>query len=425
MANLATVIMEGAGFGSSSVDMGDYDFSASALGEASYMESAVATLFTDIMEAEQGYMVSEVVAAATIVREGSLGNEVDGPAIFEGVVGNGIAKIKAAFQKFIAKVKEFYHKVINWFKAMFSNAENFVKNFGKAIKDKARKAKGFQYTGFKYTMSTGDAKVKKLKDDINKEMVARIGDFDFMAKGTSVNDFKAAVASKVSSSFKEDDNPTATEVVEEFIGTLGYDDIEDMKTGLTEDYRDGSNAKVTIVDFDGNSVDTMLNFLKDSKKTISGLETDLANYETKVKNIVSKLDKYDGGKGDGADNIVANASWISSIMTGLLNLYKVPCNIEIAIKKAMAKEWLSALKKFYNYKATKESVEVYDDEAYATLENSLILEADCEDGECEEPAEEGCGGGKKKNMEGCSSTKEACSESAVADILELASRYTF
>lgn len=429
MANLAKIIMEGAGFSSSSVDMGDFDYSATALEESSYVDSAMATLFTDIMEAEQGFMVADIIGTATVIREQAAGNDIDSTAILEGVVGNGIARIKAAFQKFIAKIKEFYKKVIDWFKAMFSNAENFVKNFGTAVKDKARKAKGFKYTGFKYTLGAGDSKVASLKNSIDTKMKATIGGFDYMAKGSSTSsaEFKAAIASKVSSSFKEDDVPSASEVVDDYISTLGYSDIDDMRNNLTEDYRDGSNTKTTIVDFEGNSVDSMLKFLKDSKKTISDLETDLKKYEDRVGNVIQKLNKYEAAKGaDGAENIVSNASYISSVMTSLLNLYKVPCNVQIAIKKAVSKEWLSALKKFYNYKATKESVEVYDDEAYATLENSIILEADCEDGECEEPAEEGCGGGKKKkDMEGCSSTKEACSESAVADILEMASRYTF
>lgn len=421
MANLAKIIMEGSSFGSSSVDMGNYDYSTSAIEESSYIDSAMATLFTDIMEAEQGYMVGDIVGSATVIRESTNGNAIDAGAVFEGVVGNGIARIKEAFKKFIAKVKEFYKKVIDWFKAMFSNAETFVKNFGTVIKDKARKAKGFKYTGFKYTLETGDAKVKDLKKKINDKMVATIGKYDYMAKGASVADFKAAVASVVSASFKEEDKPSPSEVVDEFTSTLGYNDADEMRTNLVEDYRDGANSKATIVDFEGNSVDKMLAFLKGSKKTISDLESDLSNYESKVQNVIKKLDKYDGGKGDGADNIVANASYISSIMTSLLNLYKVPCNVEIAIKKAVAKEWLSALKKFYNYRATKESVEVYDDEAYATLENSLILEAD----DMEDDVEEGCGGGKKKTMEKGCSTEEGCSESAVADILELASRYTF
>ena len=44
--------------------------------------------------------------------------------------------------------------VIDWFKAMFSNAETFAKQYGDMIKKKAQKVKDFHYTGFKTISST-------------------------------------------------------------------------------------------------------------------------------------------------------------------------------------------------------------------------------------------------------------------------------
>ena len=73
MSNLASVIMEGVQATHSTDDLyGNYDFSGSAVAESTYMTSACATLFADIMEADQGYMVADIVGAATVIRESKL-----------------------------------------------------------------------------------------------------------------------------------------------------------------------------------------------------------------------------------------------------------------------------------------------------------------------------------------------------------------
>lgn len=413
MANLASVIMEGSGFNSTSVDLGSYDYSDSVVEESSYVNSAIATLFTDIMESEQGYMVTDVVGAATAIREMTSGNFVDTSAILEASISGAIEKIKNAFRKFIAKIKEYYHKVVNWFKAMFSNAESFVNNFGPQIKDKSRKTKGFKYNGFKYTLDAGDSEVLRLRGKIEKKMQSLIGGFDFMKNSPTKAEFKEAVLKNLSETYDSEAEESVSEYVDKIIDGLGYDDTSDLTDELYKKYRDDSTVKVEIKDFEGNSADSMLKFLKDSKTTIGKLEDHVNKYEEKVKSVISKLDtasKWEKGKGEenakANESLAANASWISSMMTGLLNLYKVPCNVEINVKKAVSKEWLSALKKFYNFKPAKESVEVFDDEAYATLENYIILEGEGKDDDDDEEVNESYG-------------------SDIADILDLASKYRF
>lgn len=414
MANLASVILEGANQTSTpSVDTSNYDFSETILAESSFIDSAVATLFTNIMEAEQEYMVADVVGAATIIHENSLGNNVDAIAVTEGVVKNGIAKLKAAFTKFLAKIKEYYHKVITWFKAMFSNAEDFAKNYGDTLKQKAAKTKGFIYDGYKYDVEGGKTRVNEIKTLINKKMTNLVGEYDFVNEAKSKKELKAhLIDSKIiSKDFDKDEATSSSDEIDKFLSEeIKVSDIAEMKKDLVELYHDGAEKKSPIKDFEANSLDSMITYLKNSKKTIEDFEKDLKNYEDKTNTVISKLGKFEAVKDeDGGANLVSNASYLSSLMTAFLNLYKVPCEVQIAIHKAMASEYLAALKKFYNFKGVKESVEIFDEEAYATLENAIILESDDESDDK----------GKK------SDDTEECTESAVASILEQAARFTF
>lgn len=414
MANLASIIMEGSGYGTPSVDLGNYDYSDKVITESSYLNSAFATLFTDIMEAEQSFMVTDIIGAATVIRENSLGNNVDVVAVAEGAIGNAIEKIKNAFRKFINKIKEFYHKVINWFKAMFSDAEKFVKNFGDTIRAKSRKAKGFKYSGFKYDLSKGTTEADKVKKAVEGQIDGALTGFNMISDNLTKAEFKEKINGHLDGNFKEDGQESASDKVEKFLSTIHYSDIDDLRTSLTEIFRGDSTSKEVIEDFEGNSVDTMLKFLKDSNKTISKLNKDLTKFEEKVKKVIGWLDKLDKLSDNDATNDakVSNASYLSSVITAYLNLYKVPCNVEIAINKEVAKEWLGALKKFYNFKPAKESAEVFDAELYATLETSMLLESD---DEYDDDDKSGKGG----------KDTEECTESAISSILDMASNFSF
>ena len=430
MSNLASVIMEGVNTTSANDLYGDYDFSGSAVAESSYMTSACATLFSDIMEADQSYMVADVIGAAKIIYESKNGNEVsdeDIKSVTEGVVKNGIARLKAAFQKFIAKVKEYYKRVVDWFKAMFPNAEDFVKNYGDMIKKKAGKVKDFKYTGFKYTISAGDAAADKFAEATKKHMDDMLGFYEIGKTSMSKSEFNEALrkSGKLSADFKDDGKPTSSEEVEKFISQNSKSsDISELRTDLIETYQDGDNKTSEIKNFEANSVDEMLKFLKDSSNKTSKWEKQLKTFEDKTNKVIQKLNSFEAKDGEqGGDALVSNASYISSLMSAFLNLYKVPCEVKIGMYKKIARDFLGTLKKFYNFKgnAVKESAEIYDADAYGVLEASLVLEGeDCE----------GCDDGGKGEGEVPSPGKKEpeetpASESAVDSILEMASKFVF
>lgn len=424
MANLASVILEGANLTTSSIDTSDYDYSDLVVAESSYFDSAVATLFTDIMEAEQEFMVADVVGAATIIRESTLGNNVDAVAVTEGVIKNGIEKIKNAFKKFLAKIKDYYHKIIAWFKAMFSNAEDFVKNYGDEVKKKASKVKGFTYKGYKYTLETGNNKVESIKSEIDGAISNCLNGFDFVNKATEISSegLKNQLKDAISDSFKEDDKPSATEVVDKFLEEkFKYSDIAEMNTELRDLFRDGDTEKKEIKDFEENSVTEMLTFLKTSSKTINKFETELNKHEATINKVINKLNGIKI-EGDNSDKLINNISYISSIVTSYLNAYKAACNVRITANKDAASDYLSVLKKFYSYKYFKGVKEAFiPTDEYPALESSYLFESD----DVEEEDDEDEGGCKKKGCatEGCA-TKEGCTESAIASILEQASNFS-
>lgn len=424
MALMSTMIMEGVNAGSSAeVDLyGGYDFSASAVAESSYMTSACATLFSNVMEAEQAFMVSDVVGAAMVIREQRAGNDIDQVAVYEGIIKNGIEKLKNAFQKFIAKVKEYYKRVIDWFKAMFSGAENFAKQYGDMIKKKAQKVKDFHYSGFKYTVAAGDKKSDTFGEAVKTQMNDLIGSgYDIAKTAKTKAEFHEMLRTggKLAADFKEDDKPTSTEEIEKFISSKSSSsNISDLRTELIEEYQDGDSSKSDIKDFEANSVDEMVKFLKDSNNKTTKWESQLKTYEEKVNKVIQKLNSFTAKDGEaGGDNLVSNASYISSLMSAYLNLYKVPCEVKIGMYKAISRDWLGVLKKFYNFKgnAVKESVE-YDPESIAMLESSLVLEGeDCGDG--------GDGDDGKSSKSDKGGDGEAATESVLSGILDIAGQY--
>lgn len=422
MSNLASVIMEGAaGAGTSTELYGKHDFSNQVVAESSYMTAACAELFSNIMEAEQGYMVSDIIGAATVIREQKMGNSVDVQVVTEGVIKDALEKIKAAFLRFIAKVKEFYKKVVAWFKAMFANAEEFSKNYGDALKKKASKVKDFHYTGFKYEIEKGNGKVNSAKTAIANKMDAYVGKLD-EAKTKGKSEFYESIKGLLGKDdYKEDTRKPSSEVVDDFISNdLKASDISELRSEMIEEYQ-GGTIKEDIKDFEGNSIDSMLKFLKESSKTISGFEKDLKKYEDTVNKTVQRLNSFtakdSGLEGEAASALVSNASYVSGLISAFLNLYKVPCDVQISIYKRISSEWLGVLKKFYSYrdKSVKEAAE-FDYEGYGMLESSLVLESDKPEDAGDIPREPDGAGATGED-------KTPTTESAVQSILEMAAKY--
>jgi hypothetical protein len=429
MSNLASIIMEGASVPSGEVGMG-YDFSNSIVAESSFLTSACATLFSDIMEADMSYMVADVVGAAQVIHESRIGNTVDNAyitSIQEGVVKSGIEKIKNAFHKFIAKIREFYKRVIEWFKAMFSNSEDFVKRYGKMLQDKSKKVKDFHYTGFKYDYTAGDNKAKADKDKVDGVIKKLLADYDVGLEPMDTKEFHKKIDATLGAKFDESAETSVSDKVDQFLSTdFKANDTSEYQSDLEEVYQGGASSKSDIKDFEGIGIDKMINFLKNSSSQITTYQKDLTKYEENVKKVISKLDKYAAKDGEeGGENKVRNASYVSSLISAYLNLYKIPCNVQISMNKTIAKEWLGVLKKFYNFKGNKGAFESATDEDLVDPEALGTIESDTPDDILDDGKDTGDTGADDGGKGGSSKddTAECATESAIASILEVANAY--
>jgi hypothetical protein len=394
MSNIASVIMEGVGFGSNDDIYTGYDFSASAMESTDYGMMAVAELYSDIIAAEEAYMVSDVIGAARYVYESRNGNEVDAVALTEGILQNGIKRLQDAFAKFIAKIKDFYNKVIDWFKAMFMNSEKFAKTFGKQLKDKAGKVKGYTYSGFKYDLKAGDTKVTTVTEAADKAIEGYIGSYDYANEAPQVFYEKLKTANKLQKDFDKDKAESASDIIELEIRTLPgvkATTISEVGEDIRDTYRSGDTKKGPIENFEGNSVDTMVSFIETGKKTIDKLQKDLKSYEGKVSKILSKLKAIKPKAGDNGEvskeeqNCVSHATTISGYINAYFSLYQAAANTRINIYKEVLRSWHGALKGFYNYRGKKEgaSADFIPDED-ESMESMVLFEgddADCDTGD--------------------------------------------
>lgn len=365
---IAQAIMEGRSMSKPTENLYDgYDYSETMVGESSFLTEACVSLYTDICESYQEYQLADVMGAATCITE-SLAPE-EARAVTEGVIKSAVDRIVAAFKKFINKVKEVFNKIITWFKVMFADADKFVSDYGDEIRTKAGKVKGYSYQGYEYKKEAGDSFCKSVTDKIEGEIKDKLNGYDYVKNSQTKDEWKAHLqGTKTVTDYDEDKSDSASEVVEKFMTEnsstfAGASTASELKDEIVDKYRDGSKSKSSIKDFSAVSVATMLAFLKKSSDVTSKLESDFKKQEDKVNAVIKKLNGISAK--DGAtkeeEHIVAGISYVSQIISSLLTLLKVPFDAKSQIYKEMATEYLGALKGFYRYKGTKESVEYISD----------------------------------------------------------------
>jgi hypothetical protein len=317
---------------------------------------------------------------------------------------------------------------------MFSNSKDFVTKYGKMLQDKAKKVKDFTYNGYPYDLAAGEAQAKSDRDAIDKAIEDKLKLYDIGLESLSTKEFNEKISAKLDGKFDKESKPSASEVIDDFLSTtLKASDVSEYTSDLYEKFQGGSTKKEDIKNFEGNSIDKMISFLKDSSDKISKCQNQLSKYEEKVKKVISKLDKYTSKDGvEGGENMVSEASYVSSLISAYLNLYKAPCNVEISIYKRVASEWLGVLKKFYNYKGNKGAFEstgedMIDPEALGTIESDTpddIIDDSAATDDGAAATDDGGKGGSDNDKKG-DSAEECATESAIASILETANAYRF
>lgn len=338
----------------------DYDTSAIQEGFGyigdDFLEEAVVALTTDIYAVNETYLTADIIGTCKVVSEGA-----DMNVLLENMVTTGIAKLKAAWIKFLAAIRAFYDKAITFFKSMFLNGEKFAKQFGSAVKDKARTVKSFTYTGYNYDKAAGDTATDHAREAISKTASSFINAM-VIQKGADLN--KDELVKNLTG--KTDKTPA--QVVEDVIGEYNSScsTITELRDDIKLKYRGNAFEKKKIT-LSSSEVEKMLAFVSKSNETIKGVQKDRATFETNVKFIIGRLERVEksSDKGKEADDAYKKAHIISQYLTVLMNAYKVPCDTKISMYREIYKNNLTILKMFLNFgknKKVNESVAFESDD---------------------------------------------------------------
>ena len=466
MANLATMIMEGATYSQngSSIDTSKYDFSKEATMESDFANSAVVALYSDIMEAEKAYMAADVISAAQGLQAKSVNESFEMKPIIEGMIKDFFSKIVEGLKKFWAKIVEWFKKVFEWFRMMFSNAKEFAKRYGKELRNK--KYGGFKWEGFEWTLKAGDDDAKKWAEAFSSNCDNLGGKLVDVTKWTPAplsgkddeyddeDQPKARpTASTQSTSIKKDssqdtiknniilaagagkweEGKSVSDFIDDIIKRItegAASDQSEMRSNLEEKYRSGSSEKTTITDFDcgqfknpGNVID----FLEKGEKQISEFEKARKNIEKPINTLIKTIDKIKTTTNDEKSypNLTSNISFASSLCTSLLNCVKTCYDVQIAAYKAALSELLGVMKRFYSFKSATESMDMYDVESLGVLESVSILEGKDDSDDDKSSKDDSDDSDKDSKRDDDSKEDEEEASESVKHILEMAHSFSF
>lgn len=322
----------------------DYDTSAIQEGFGyigdDFLTEAVVNLTSEIYTINETYLTADIVGTCKVLTEGA-----DANVLMENIITTGVAKLKAAWEKFLASVRAFFDKVITFFKSMFLSGDKFVSQYGKDVKDKAKTVNKYSYKGYKYDKAKGDAAVKSALEAIAKEVSGYVGGLTVEAASDLTRDELIAKLGK-------GDKKTPAEVVEAVVKRIhsGSSSVSELKSHIKDVYRGDTNERTKIT-LTGSNVTSMLDMVSKAKNDIKSVQQDKASFENNVKMIIGKLDKIGKTKAEtkAETNTYQKASLISSYLSALMNAYKAPCDAKITMYKEMYRNYLAVLKMFLNF----------------------------------------------------------------------------
>lgn len=379
-----------------SVNIAGYDFSGSAIAESTWVDSACESLMVDICKVDKAFHTADIIGQVQVLQENA-----NPEVLLEGMVKDGAEKIKNAFRKFWAKLKEWFNKVKQYFKSVFLTVKKFVKEFGKEIRDK--KPDGFKYTAYKYTLDADSGnkvfekvaaeigklvhsveKVGEVKEYQVKEIVADRDNFDaygakydgkfaamghqFAAKVENRGGYKNFNPDNVMSNLAKDAglDPeifklSTSEYQDNFIKNMGMKstDITELNVYLAASYRDGDEQESEWEDFESNSKEEMVSLIENGEKVISQIERDEKAFEKTVNDIIKAYDKVKATDAAG-ENAYKIAQKISGYLSALLTVGKVPSTVKVAAYKEAMSSYERILKSFLYSKVVKEGTDYSD-----------------------------------------------------------------
>lgn len=315
-----------------------------------FLENASSELMMDIAAVNEAYLTADIIGSVKVITEGA-----DPEVLLENIVTSAAERIKGAWNKFLAAVRKFFDKVITFFKSMVLTGEKFVKELGGKIRDKINSIGKYEYTGYLYDESKGNAMYDSAKSSIEKEITKYFQGFDSL---TAIRDVNGADL-KIQNLTEDDD---ASTIVEKAAGDAvsGATYAGDIKAEILDKYR-GEKEAHTI---GSTEVGKMLDVVKGAKKAIDAAKNDKKKMEDTIIKIINKCDKIGNNIKDDKEKekVITKAGKLSTILNGLLNLYRGAADAKITYYKESNRHYLGVLRKLLNFgkKATTESATLFE-----------------------------------------------------------------
>lgn len=392
------------------IDTSDIQIDQASVHEG-FLDEAVVELCQGIYSVNEAYLTADIIGSCKVVTEGA-----DPEVLLESMISSGIEKLKGVWRKFLAAIRAFFDKVVTLFKSLILSNTKFTKEFGSKLIEKAKTAKDFKYKGYDYAMASGDNAVTNAQSAISKKIDSFIGKIDTAAT-TNTEDLLKSLSLKGDAA-----NMSPSDISEAVIKSIdsSYSNSGDLRDGIVKAYRGDADSPSEQTLSGVSAVKAMIKFIEGAGDAISKVKKDRDDFEKKVSAIIKKLDTLGSKKGETKKEQTAysNASKISSFLTALMNLYKVPCNAKIAAYKEVNRKYNGVLKMFLNFgKVSEGALFEGDDEfdpedmADVELDEAAIAGADEPEGDTNDIGivKEGCGK-KCATEEGCSSDKDPLEE---------------
>ena len=372
----------------SALNLGEFDYSSEASMESYWLDAACESLVNDIYNVDKAFLTADVIGEVKTITEGA-----DPAVLLEGMISSGIEKIKEAFRKFLAKIKEWAAKVKRFFKIIFLKGKDFVKEFGKELR--AKSVKGFKYKGYDYNIENTDKVVKDIVDKIDSEINKLLDSAGTASRSDFTDGISGDQLNTILTSNTGSDSKNSSDWQDELCGRLkgGCSDLTELLEELTEQYRGGDTEKQEIEEFEGHyDVSDMLSYIEGYDKEIKTIEKDEKDFEKEINKVIKQLDKIAAtskkdrenikyGSGSAAtqvdDAAYKIASKVSSFISSALSVQKSIVDKQVSIHKEACGAFTTILKSFLRFKPAKESYDFDDaDNIIALTEAGDAVEPD-------------------------------------------------
>ena len=282
MANLASIIMEGATFGSgiSTKLSHSYDHENGATLIA--MESAEA--LRDIFETT--FYVPNTCEIAAALEGASCVEESSQAAIMEGAFKNAFAKIKDFFIKLKEKVIALLHSIMRYLDGIFKSDQDWVKKYKEDLKNlKSSDLKDYEVKMYKYTNLDHYTGIQADMNNVLDELMAEIDNY--------INEHNSDKDEVDSDVFEENAKKKYEDFVKENFGA-DADDDDEIEKSIFGMFRDGAadeNDKEEISV--ASNKDSWVTALEKSGKELTTYNKEIADVKKGYENIVKYINKLE------------------------------------------------------------------------------------------------------------------------------------